>query len=162
MSETNVTPAASDSPAVGATPRRGLGVLRAALYAPVVLIVSAMGAVAMFPDLAEYASPLIGNSSGSECTCPIARLAHLIGQGKSAGEGCSSQAISSGSCSAARSCSASAMSTEGCCPHSGSCPSTSAETASEPATSLDLTAVEEVPADAFAAANNVDLDTPSN
>jgi hypothetical protein len=132
----------------------GSGLLRAMVYTPVVLIVGAMGAVAMFPDLAEYAAPLVSCSSGG---CSSQRSAHasLMGlDGSAPAGGCSSSEISSG----------------GCCPMSGGARfetiSAEADPAEETATTAepDLAALAptDVPADATSASNLTEVETASN
>jgi hypothetical protein len=66
MSNTNDLPAIVESkPLVCSCDCRSCcnGILRAALFAPVVLFLGALAAVAMFPDLADYGYPLFGKPS---------------------------------------------------------------------------------------------------
>ncbi|MBM4074653.1 MAG: hypothetical protein FJ267_03320 [Planctomycetes bacterium] len=88
--------------------------VRAVLYVPLILLVGTYAAVAMFPELAEYATPLIGNSRPTytpdqmKNNCPFSH------------GGCQSEhelTLASG-CRMQSSCHASAD--QGCC--SSSCP----------------------------------------
>ncbi len=170
MSENNVSPVTSETQTCASScNHRRSGLLRAVLYAPIVLIAGGMASMAMFPGLSEYATPLIGDSAGSECSCPLTRLAKMVGFNSRSEQTCSSQGASAGSCSAsvnemsAGSCPSQSMSSGTCCPSTGSCPA-AAETNSsaEAVPSLDSASTNELPADAFAAINSVDLETPSN
>lgn len=126
------------------------GMLRAVLYTPVVLILGGLATLAAFPDLAEYASPLIGHSS-SNSQCPLQAL--MSGSGGC----CARKAMATGSCSSSQagSCSASSMP---CCTFEES--STSAEPANDNLTMNE--SADESPVDALAVVNAVDLETPSN
>lgn len=126
------------------------GLYRAVLYTPIALMLSTLAALATFPDLARYASPLIGEScSSQEYNCPIAAVANMMGYGKA------SQTAASGCCSG------SGMSSFSCCPALTPCSSQSSESATSELPA-DSASAEEAPADAFSAANAVEVDSPSN
>ncbi len=89
----------------------GRGILRAVVFAPVILILGAFAALAMFPDLADYGYPLIGNPSHTGFTgarpCSLA-----IGSSS-----CSAQATLPGSCSfPSNQTPLNSIETGGCCP----------------------------------------------
>ena len=141
------------------------GLLRAVLYTPIVLILGALGAVAMFPDLAEYASPVIGQSKS--CNCPLKAMCAAMGFGESG----SSQAAAEASTSSAPCCRNSGMSSmsmggcqgnSACSSESGACPSASASVSAEEVPTGEVTAVDEAPADAFAVLNRVESESTSN
>ncbi|HEY0980812.1 MULTISPECIES: hypothetical protein [unclassified Schlesneria] len=97
MTNSNDLPNSTDSPSIPTSAKCNQccpGVMKAVLYTPVILFAGALGAVAMFPDLADYGYPLIGKPSqtgftgesaccaGDSYTCPVPAA------------GCSSQGIS--------------------------------------------------------------------
>lgn len=138
------------------------GLLRAALYTPVVLLLSGLAALATFPELANYAAPMMGDSTScSSGGCPIAALASFL-----TGHQSQEQAPAS-CCSMGQSRATALLSTEtsgGCCMGTSSCPSAAAEssaTAEEPV-SVPLTSTESLPLDATLVANDVIAETASN
>ncbi len=181
MSDQNIPAANTEQPAACSKgcQHRGGGILRAAMYTPVVLILGALGALATFPELAEYATPLIGEADCN--TCPISAALARARQSCSVSQGCGS----SKGCSSSQS--SSQEDAMGCCPTSSETslfvatsklkagrhhrkrngctastavveePTAEATEAVEPAASAD-----EAPADAISAANVVDIETPSN
>ena len=139
--ETNVNSQAGTSNP-GRTRRRS-GLVRAVLYAPVVLMLGGLAALATFPELAEFAKPLVGDSS-QKYQCPIAAMMAMVNG-------------SGSSCSSAPCClsSSAPVAFGGCCGGGISrcgimVEETSAESSEAP--NADLTA-NEAPADAIAAAN---------
>ena len=166
MSDTNDLPTTADSQSVACATvckhRRSV-ILRAALYTPVVLVLSALGAVAMFPNLADYASPIIGESHCSNC--PIRALCSLMGVGQS----CPSQSVSENStlqtpCGAAASAPCGGCKgSQACTSESDSSPSVSVEASADEVTSVQSTIpAEEVSADAFSSSNVVKTESLSN
>jgi hypothetical protein len=134
----------------------GGGIMRAVAYTPIVLLAGAMAAIAMFPNLAEYATPLIGESTGN-LTCA---LKNTSGEGH---------------------CCASMQAAAGCCPTAGirtggGCGLKRFHCILNPESSVDSEApinaeltnseselrTDDSPADAYAAVNSVDAETPSN
>ena len=141
------------------------GLLRAVAYMPVVMVLGALAALAMFPDLADYGYPLIGNPSHTGFTgehpCSIT----------SGNSSCSVAPALPGSCSFP-STPSTANSTEsgGCCPTSRAGQistevkvesNKAAEEASGDVAGGSITS-DELPADATSPLNIVDLEVPSN
>jgi hypothetical protein len=143
----------------------GKGVLRATVYASVVLILGGLAALAMFPDLADYGYPLIGNPSH---TGFIGERPCSVEYGNS---NCSMPADLPGSCSFPSNPSTSS-STEGggCCSMirarqiSSDAKVDSAPSAEEASGDFVTKSVivEEIPADATLPLNVVESDVPSN
>jgi hypothetical protein len=154
----------------GGCPHGFSGVLRAIVYAPLVLVVGGFAAVAAFPNLAEYATPLIGESTSTP-------VYPFNGTGMSSGGGsCCGRARA-----ATSSCSLSAMPARSCRYGGLSCCSQSDEISVLDNTSVDaeapinaeFTSSESdgddlallTPADAISAANVTDVaetETSSN
>ena len=132
---------------------RHSGMWRAVLYTPVVLILGGLAALATFPELAEYATPLVGDqaSCSSQNGCPIAACANAL----SSAMGYSAQSAAS----SAPSCCSAKRAAFSCCVDSAEAPATSesAEVISGPLTSTDDGA-----ADATAAVNAVATLEPEN
>ena len=160
MSHTNEVPQIDQADAAacssGGCPSCCKGVMRAAVYMPVALILGGLAAVAMFPDLADYGYPLIGKPSqigfSGERPC-------------SAGGSCSAGTKHSGY-PLQSDCTATLIDSPGgsCCPLSGACPS-SAESTSETGLSDSVTKSEplqELPADAISALNVPETETSAN
>ena len=65
---TNAENNPESQPAVCSTgSKRRSGLMRVVLYTPVALLLGGLASLAAFPELANYATPLIGESS----SCPI-------------------------------------------------------------------------------------------
>ena len=141
----------------------GKAMLRAAVYAPVILILGALAALVMFPDLADYGYPLIGNPSHigfngePPCSIPI---------GKS---DCSVQATLPGSCSFPSNTSASNATERTDCWPMSRARQNSSETTVESAPDAesasgdfmtDSETIEEIFADATLPLNFVDSEVP--
>lgn len=140
------------------------GILRAVLYTPIVLILGGLAALATFPELANYATPLIGESN-SQYTCPIAAALGMAGK-----SGCSSMRSSCSSSSQSDSmgcCPAMSNATSSCCPSAGASSSASESAAGDDLTNADTPisapiSADDEPADAIAVVNAVDQESPSN
>lgn len=128
---------------------RKFGLLRVVMYTPIVLLLSGLAALATFPELAQYASPHVGDAS-VKYQCPIAAMMAAFG---GSGTSCSSSASS---------CSSAPAYSGGCC--GGGimrCGITveniSTESSEVPSGDLTLNdssaSSDESPADAIAAAN---------
>jgi hypothetical protein len=165
MSNTNDLPTNVDSNPVACSSgchMCGNGVLRAVAYAPVVLILSGLAALAMFPDLADYGYPLIGKPSHTGFTgerpCSV----------EFGNSNCSVPSLP-GSCAIPSNPSASnATENDGCCPMSRA-RQISSEVESTPTADqasgdfvTDSVTSEVAPADATLPLNIVDSDVPSN
>lgn len=175
MSDNNIQPTNQDAnaePQITACSTSGKccnhGLMRAVLYTPIILGLGALAALATFPELANYATPLIGESTKGACSasadgsyqCPIAAM---FGGAKAQ----SSPMAMSGGC-----CASKMMATSGgCCASRTSCcqDRVDEQSASESEPSNDLTEAdpapsitEDGPADATAAANALESDSPSN
>ena len=167
MSNTNELPTTDESKPVVCSSgchSCGKGLLRAAVYAPVVLTLCALAALAMYPDLADYGYPLIGKPSltgfTGERPCSI----------EFGSSNCSIPALP-GNCSFPSNPSASnATERDGCCPMSRArqiSPEAKVEstrTADEASGDFvtDSTTAEQIPADATLPLNLVDSNVPSN
>ena len=77
---------------------RGASIVRAVLYTPIILAAGALAAVAMFPGLAEYASPLIGPTSGASQSCAGSTAMSCSSVTADPSEGCSASMISASGC----------------------------------------------------------------
>ncbi len=167
MSNTNDLPTTVNSNPVACSrgcQMCGKGILRAVVYAPVVLILSGLAALAMFPDLADYGYPLIGKPSHTGFTgerpCSV----------EFGNSNCSVPALP-GSCAFPSNPSASnATESDGCClmnraRHISSEPKVeSTSTADEASGDFETDSVtsEVIPADATLPLNTVDTEVSSN
>ena len=149
---------------------RRSGLMRAVLYTPVVVLVSGLAALATFPELARYATPLTGESSGGNYTCPLSALASRMGCGS-----CSSKsstdlanavlAMEPASDAPSGCCARAALARFSCCAQPDACPSSSTTEQSDEADSPvteNAPSADEAPADAFTTANSTASDAPSN
>jgi hypothetical protein len=169
MSNTNELPTTDESKPIVCSSgchSCGKGILRAAVYAPVVLIFGALAALAMFPDLADYGYPLIGNPSHTGFTgerpCSI-----ILGNSS-----CSASVALPGSCSfSSNPSSSNSTESSGCCPMSRARQISSEANTESPATAEEVSGdfvtestsiIEEIPADATLPLNLVDSEVPSN
>lgn len=96
MSEIPVPSAAIHNPLerqarIGAATRWRSGILRAMFYAPIVLLTSAFAAVAMFPEIAEYATPLIDLNRAKHCTAVVPIEGRCTSQMQELGNTCPTQ-----------------------------------------------------------------------
>lgn len=145
----------------GCQHKKGGGLLRAVLYTPVIIVLGGLAALATFPDLAQYASPLIdqlpksamNQKCGSRCpsSTPAIDLSNPVYQ------------------QAPTCCEASNVLTKrfasmglGCCEDSATCPASSAASADGALAMITEDATAELPADATAAVNAIESDTASN
>ncbi len=168
MSNTDVLPTTIDSkPVVCSSGCHSCGktLLRAIVYAPLILIFGALAALAMYPDLADYGYPLIGKPSHigftGERPCSI----------EFGNSNCSMPVVLPGSCSIPSNPSTpNATGGDGCCPISrarqiSSEPKVESTPATEKASGsfvADSATAQEIPADATLPLNLVDSDVPSN
>ena len=156
MSNPNETPATPESKnessgascAAGCN-HRGAGIMRAVLYTPVVLIVGGLAALATFPDLAKYATPLIGDS-GEKNSCPLSNLVSAV-SGVQCCPSMRASAASAGSCCSKRSA---------CCSASEESVSESDEPINAELTSVEIEPLgDDQPADAISAVNMVTVNS---
>ena len=154
--------------ASGCQHRTGNGLLRAVLYTPVVIVLGGLAALATFPDLAQYAAPLIDHlpKSAMNAKCPFQCQSSskaidlsnpVYHQEKSC---CESSSGLSMRLAAIKRNAASAFS---CCSDSAGCPASS-EGNNDGALAMLITedVSAESPADATAVANVADADSASN
>ncbi|WP_010584995.1 hypothetical protein [Schlesneria paludicola] len=156
-------PADSSCPTGGHCRRSGL--MRAVLYTPVVVILSGLAALAMFPELSRYATPLVGDSSSGNISCPISALASRLGCGscpsKSSADTVNAVLASAAANQPSGCCSTSAIARFGCCAGATACQAEASEAEESPVTDV-APSTDEAPADAFTAANVDEANTPSN
>ena len=145
------------------------GLLRAVLYTPVVVMLGGLAALATFPELAQYASPLIDHlpKSAMNAKCPFQCQSSsnqsidlsnpVYHQEKSC---CESGIGANLRLAALKQNAASAFS---CCEANGACPASS-EGKSDGAVAMVITeeVSAETPADATAVANVAEADSASN
>jgi len=164
MTEANDLPISPESKAVESSTSCSSccpGMMKAVLYTPVVLLVGALAAVAMYPDLADYGYPLIGKPS------------HIGFTGESA---CSAGRYSTSCPSSAGSCCSEGISMElisspegSCCPTGRSFAFPAESTSTEERVSEESVsgetasaAEEQAPADAVAPLNTAEDNSLSN
>ncbi len=158
MSDANDLPMTTDAEsATGSTGchcGKSGGILRAVLYTPIILIIGGLAAVATFPNLAEYATPLIGEthcSSTGMTSCSSAAMPHSCSShGHS--EQMSSPDDSAGSCPSSMTLGS------GCCPHSRQAAAMAEETSADASVNSELTQATSSDSDA---ASTVSVDSPA-
>lgn len=160
MSNSEATSASPETnqPSSTTTTRRHDGIVRAALYAPAILLIGGLAALAAFPNLADYAAPLVAVSSAKP-------VYPFNGTGMSPGGGgcCGLSRPTGGSCSLAKlsgGCGSAAFS---CCTLSDDVSAESNEPVSaELAANVTTASSTDAPADAFAAVNVTTEIAPAN
>lgn len=167
MSDEQLQPVSNDTNSAGANgPRRRSGLMRAVLYTPVAVLLGGLAALATFPELARYATPIVGEAPSSSNSCPISALANRMGCGscpsKSSADMVNAVLASAASTNApAACCSTSAVARFSCCGSAESCPTEKSQATESPVAD-SASSAEPLPADAFAAANAEESDTASN